>query len=143
VAGFSVNFNSFPYDSSFHVSFKDRDTILIQWIDTTLSTSDWYLSFEGDINNPWLNTMLSLNDLRKDWVNDLIINLKDLNCIGVDKNEDEIRIRYRGHYGESFDYVVLLNDKNDSIKLNHLSNEYYWQHREWELFCGWTDWGKY
>lgn len=140
---FNSNFISIGNNSTFDVSdieFLDSNAIEVFSEGRTLKVDNWGVDFEGKINDSIVKKLLAYNNISVNQLKQLKQKLGKIDCIGYDKNDSLLTIRYLGHWGESFNYLIPLTNKFDAQNLNKLAGNYYWEHYQNELFCEWTDW---
>jgi len=137
------NFISIGDNSIFDVTdieFLGNNSIEVFSGDQAFVYDNWIIDFEGEINNPLVNTLLSYNKINPAELKELKQKLYKIDCYGFGKNDSLITIRYTGHWGESFNYLIPITDKTHKADWNKLEDNYYWEHYRNGLFCGWTDW---
>ncbi|WP_417590414.1 hypothetical protein [Owenweeksia hongkongensis] len=122
------------------IQFKGNNTILVISEDQDFLSKSWIIDYEGDIGNPIVEKLLSYNNISLEQLKELDKKLDKANCQGLDKNDSLITIQFVGHWGESFNYLFPLTNKSDSKQWHKLEDNYYWEHYQNGLFCGWTDW---
>lgn len=122
------------------INFLENNDFEVILEDTVLSLENWIIDFEGKMSDPLIKKLLSYNEISLDQLQQLNKKLNQINCHGFDKNDNLITIRFIGHWGESFNYLIPLTDQTKRVVWNKLSDNYYWEHYRNPLFCDWTDW---
>ncbi|MGB5927073.1 MAG: hypothetical protein WBH03_02810 [Cyclobacteriaceae bacterium] len=122
------------------IEFSDHNSTLVLSGEQTLTFDKWIIDFEGEMNNPIVEKLLSYNKISTEELKELKKNLEKINCSAFDRNDSLITIRYEGHWGESFNYLFPLTHKAENNNWNKLEDNYYWEYYQNALFCGWTDW---
>lgn len=140
---FDNNFISIGDNPPFEVSdieFLDNNAIEVSSGEEVFTFENWVVDFYGKTNDPLVKELLAYNDITTDQLHQLRQKLDRIDCNGYDKNDSLITIRYVGHWGESYNYIIPLDIKFDNNNWNKLATNYYWEHCQNGLFCGWTDW---
>lgn len=109
----------------------------------TLEIPKWRIEYRGEAKSEIASLMLSSRGIHDKDVVAIINKLELVNSIGITRNEQWVKIRYRGFNWDSFNYVYPLFDCEPASEWNYLANNFYWEHYEFGLYCGWTDWGWY
>lgn len=122
------------------ILFSDTNSITITTAYGVLSLGNWVIDFDGKITDSIVVKILSYNNIRLEELKGIQQKMEKVNCIAFDKNENLLTLRYKGHWGESFNYQIPLKDSVYLENWNKLSDNFYWEHYHEELFCGWTDW---
>ena len=135
-----MNIGKYSSDSIQDITFSDSNTLLVSYLDTSILLHNWVIDFDGNVHNPLVGKLLAYDNTTINQLKQLKPLLQKINCSHFDKDENLIRVRYAGHWGESFDYIIPITNTVNKGSLNNLSDNYYWEHRLSELFCGLTDW---
>ncbi len=122
------------------IKFLDGNTISVLFDDQQITHKNWTIDFQGKMTEQIVEKLLFYNNISIDQLENLKQKLDKINCSGFNKNKNSITIRYIGHWGESFNYIIPLRDSIDKDSWNKLDDNYYWEHYVNGLFCGWTDW---
>ena len=122
------------------IEFVDNNSIEVFSGDQAFVYDNWIIDFKGETNNPLVNKLLSYNKINPAELKELKQKLDKIDCDGYDKNDSLITIRYMGHWGESFNYLIPITQRVNNEDWNKLEGNYYWEHYHNGLFCGWTDW---
>ncbi len=122
------------------IVFSDSNRIFLYLEDTVVSKENCTIFFRGTKQDPFIEKLLAYSGTSLQQLNVIEQKLKEINCIGFGKNRNLLTIRYRGHWGESYNYVRPLKEGLIPGNSYQLENNFYWEHFEFGLFCGWTDW---
>ena len=101
----------------------------------------WRIGYKGKTKSEIASLMLSSRGINDKDLIEIINKLRSVNSIGITRNEQWIKIRHKGFNWDSFNYVYPLTSDGPEPGWNYLTNNFYWEHYEFELYCGWTDWG--
>jgi len=137
------NFISIGDNPTFEISnleFVDSNAVEVTSGDQTFQLNNWILDFEGDISHVMVNKLLSYNNANTDLLEQLKQKLDNVNCFAYDHNDSLLTIRYVGHWGEGFNYLFPFTHNAEKTHWNELIDNFYWEHYQHDLFCGWTDW---
>ena len=122
------------------IDFIDSNSIKVKSGDETFLFNNWIVDYEGELDSPIVKKILAYNNISIDQLKQLNQKLGNINCNGFHKTDSLITIRFVGHWGESFNYLFPLTKKPNNEYWNKLTANYYWEHYQNGLFCGWTDW---
>ena len=124
------------------IEFSDSSTLSVYIADTVIVLNKWLIFFDGKKSNPLVEKLLSYNGVSPAQLQKIEEDLKAVNCSVYDKRRGLLSLRFVGHWGEGFEYII----KTDSTKnVNHLETQklddnIYWNYYQIGIFCGWTDW---
>ncbi|MDP1816747.1 MAG: hypothetical protein Q8K92_20000 [Leadbetterella sp.] len=122
------------------IVFLENNEILSFSASGRFTCKDWRIEFLGDKSHYTVERLLAYNGNTIDELNQLEQKLEDINCEGFDKDKNAIAIRFAGHFGEGFEYIIPLTDTLNVENWNKLTDDFYWIHFSQPMFCGWTDW---
>lgn len=118
------------------IHFLDSNRIEVHIKDTSYLLNCWSIVFDGSKDHPLLEKVLTYAELNLKQLNSIEIFLKQVDCVWFDKSDTAIIFRYRGHWGEGFNYVIPINKTFKMFHLNSLSKEVYWEYYKTGLYCG-------
>lgn len=122
------------------IEFLDNNSTLVLSGEQTFTYDKWIIDFEGELNNPIVEKLLSYYNISPEELKELKKNLDKINCSAFDRNDSLISIRYAGHWGEGFNYLFPLTHKAENNNWKKLEDNYYWEYYQNDLFCDLTDW---
>lgn len=122
------------------IVFSDTNSIIVIAEEGKQVLENWAISFKGKMTDSIVIKILSYNRIGLEELKQIRQRMEKVNCNAFNKNENLLTLRYKGHWGESFNYQIPLRDSVHMESWNKLSDNYYWEHHQEELFCGWTDW---
>lgn len=118
------------------IHFLDSNRIQVHLNDTLYLLNHWIINFDGSRDHPLLEKVLIFSGINLKQFNSIERYLKLVDCIWFDKSDVAIVFRYRGHWGEGFNYVIPINKTFKTSHLNSLSKEVYWEYYITGLYCG-------
>lgn len=127
-------------DLSFEPNNMDQ-VILKSTLFDTVEVVKWRIEYQGMAKSEIASTMLNSRGIHDNDLIDIISKLKSVNSIGISKNEQWVKIIYKGFNWDSFNYIYPLNVSEPEPEWNYLTDNFYWEHYEFELYCEWTNWG--
>ncbi|MEM9337994.1 MAG: hypothetical protein AAGA66_04645 [Bacteroidota bacterium] len=106
----------------------------------TLEVPDWSIYYSGEFDSQIASILLMSRGIDQNSLGRITNKLKEANCVGISRTKSSIKIRFKGHRFESFNYVFITNP-NESGNLNKLTGNFYWEHFKWCCIDFWTNWG--
>jgi hypothetical protein len=127
-------------DEDTDIVFLESNELLVFSENGRFTCKNWSVEFRGHNSHYLVERLLAYNGIHIDQLNSLEQKLEDINCLGIDKSEDLIAIRYAGHIGEGFVYIIPLTDTLNVNNWNKLSDDFYWTYFRQSFSCKLTDW---
>jgi hypothetical protein len=106
----------------------------------TLAVPDWTVDYSGSKDSQIALILLNNRGIDQTTLDLIVKKLNEANCIGISKTNDGIKIRFKGHRFDNFNYVFLAN-ASERTDLNKLTDNFFWEHFESGIYCEWTNWG--
>lgn len=100
----------------------------------------WQVVFRGPKDSPLATMLLAYEGVNPEDFERIKEGLEEVNCVGLIVSPDQHLFRYRGGYLESFNYLTPVGGAVEPA-WEPLSENFYWEHFEHGMLCGWTDWG--
>jgi hypothetical protein len=129
---FNINYVKLLDSNEIEYSFESQESEILK--------QNWSIEYRGKFQNKHFKELLRYNNISESEIKEIELALNKIECIGLNKTDSLITIRYLGHWGESFDYLIPLTNKIDTDNWNKISTQFYSHHCKNDLFCGWTDW---
>jgi len=134
-----INVDDDELDVIENLRFTDS-TLFIKSSESESTYKNWMIWYRGRIDNPSVEKLLAYNQITLEQLSQLKNKLDKIKCEAFSKTDSLLTIRYAGHSGECFNYIVPLKPIKISDEWVKLADNYYWEHYRNGLFCGWSDW---
>jgi len=135
-----INIGDAVFANASDVAFLDSNRVQVITGDQNYTVENWVITFEGSMTQPIVEKLLSYHQMRSDQLRQLRKKMVALDCSSFNKNDQLVAFRYRGHWGEGFNYLFPLTDTLPMEHWHPLAGNYYWEHYKADLFCGTTHW---
>jgi len=120
--------------------FNKDDSINMSFNDTIEKNNAWHFYVDTNLNDKRIIQLLEYIDVTPTKLSLIKKELSNLNCKALTKNNQLIKFRYAGHFGESLDYIIPFSPNNVEFEIVKIKDQFHYGITYDIVYCGITKW---
>ena len=120
--------------------FNKGDSIILSYNDTISEIGVWRFFVDTKLSDKRIIPLIEYLNIPAKKLSIIKRGLSNLNCKALTKNNQFIKFRYAGHFGESLDYIIPLRKIEMENEIVKIKDPFHYGITNGYIYCGRTEW---